>query len=551
MRTALGDGYVEALRSAYPDLPNSIDYVMYWWYRASHEVAAGRTIRAGLITTNSIVQKANRAIVSLAADSGAAVMWAVADHPWVEDADGAAVRVAMTVVAREPARATLVVVDKRAQTVREIAALSLNADLTAHADVARASGAPLQSNRGIAGRGVILRGSGFELDAAEADRVLRADPSYKEVVRPFVSGTDLVDRDRGHHVIDLGTRSLDAASQYPVPLQIVRDRVQPERAGKKEAAARDCWWQFWRPRPELRTATAGLERYLLTPYVSKHRFFVFADPAAVPDDNVVGIALDDTFSLGVLTSSIHVAWADAAGGRMGAGNDPRYNAGCFDAFPFPSASDAVRTLIGRTAERLDRHRSSALARDKRITMTGLYNVIAKLSTGVLLTEEERAINDLGACGLLRDLHEELDALVAEGYGWEWPLEREEILERLVLLHDQRAGEEEAGLVRWLRPEYQRSRYGAASEREQAMDFGNDEPTKAVEAVDWPNSTIEQIGALQELLAGGPITVENATRRFRGARRDHVARHLETLVMGEAIAGDDGTYQAPRRVGVAA
>ena len=35
MRTALGDGYVEALRGAWPDVPESADFVMYWWHHAA------------------------------------------------------------------------------------------------------------------------------------------------------------------------------------------------------------------------------------------------------------------------------------------------------------------------------------------------------------------------------------------------------------------------------------------------------------------------------------------------------------------------------------
>jgi hypothetical protein len=67
-----------------------------------------------------------------------------------------------------------------------------------------------------------------------------------------------------------------------------------------------------------------------------------------------------------------------------------------------------------------------------------------------------------------------------------------------------------------------------------------------------SSTVEQIGALQALLTGGSVTIEDIIRRFRTARREHVARHVETLViMGEAVGGDDGVYQAPRRIGVAA
>ena len=35
MREALGDGYAEALRAAYPDVPESADFVMSWWEQAA------------------------------------------------------------------------------------------------------------------------------------------------------------------------------------------------------------------------------------------------------------------------------------------------------------------------------------------------------------------------------------------------------------------------------------------------------------------------------------------------------------------------------------
>ncbi|MGH7621105.1 MAG: DNA methyltransferase, partial [Gemmatimonadaceae bacterium] len=56
MREALGDGYVDALRAAYPLLPEGVDFVMFWWWRAAELIAAGAGNRAGLITTNSITQ---------------------------------------------------------------------------------------------------------------------------------------------------------------------------------------------------------------------------------------------------------------------------------------------------------------------------------------------------------------------------------------------------------------------------------------------------------------------------------------------------------------
>jgi hypothetical protein len=99
-REVFGDGYVDALRAAYPRIDRSVDYVLYWWARAASMVASGQTIRAGLITTNSIRQSKNRVEIEKALESGASLRWAIADHPWVDEEDGAAVRVAMTVVAR-------------------------------------------------------------------------------------------------------------------------------------------------------------------------------------------------------------------------------------------------------------------------------------------------------------------------------------------------------------------------------------------------------------------------------------------------------------------
>src|SRR5690606_30107007 len=136
------------------------------------------------------------------------------------------------------------------------------------------------------------------------------------------------------------------------------------------------WWRYGEPRRELRNANEGLDRYIATVETSKHRFFRFLDADVAPDNMLVCIASADADCLGVLSSSIHVMWALAAGGRLGVGNDPRYNkTRCFDPFPFPDPSPTLRVAIRDVAERLDIHRKNALSRDARVTMTGMYNVV--------------------------------------------------------------------------------------------------------------------------------------------------------------------------------
>ena len=105
MRERLGDGYTEAVRTAFCDTPETVDFVMYWWRTAGHLVAGDELRRFGLITTNSITQPFNRIVIERAKDQR--LLYAVPDHPWVDGTDGAAVRIAMTVSGKNESVAQL------------------------------------------------------------------------------------------------------------------------------------------------------------------------------------------------------------------------------------------------------------------------------------------------------------------------------------------------------------------------------------------------------------------------------------------------------------
>jgi len=63
MREALGDGYAETLRKTYPAVPESADFVMFWWHKAALLVREGKAERFGFITTNSLRQTFNRRVL--------------------------------------------------------------------------------------------------------------------------------------------------------------------------------------------------------------------------------------------------------------------------------------------------------------------------------------------------------------------------------------------------------------------------------------------------------------------------------------------------------
>lgn len=572
MRQALGDGYTEALRAVWKDVPDTADFVMYWWQQAAELTRTGNLKRFGFITTNSIKQAFNRRVIEqhLAAKPALYLPFAIPDHPWVDAADGAAVRIAMTVGSRaaeetEGVLATVVVEREGSGEGVDVELQNkpgrIHADLTVGADVAEVDG--LKANTAVSQRGFELGGSGFIVTLTEAVALgLGRVPGLERYVRPYRNGRDLTATPRGVLVIDLfGLTSDELRNQYPEVYQWVAERVKPEREQNRDQNLRDNWWLHRRLREDLRKALVGLPRYIATVETAKHRAFVFLDAAILPDNKLVAIASDDAFMLGVLSSRLHGVWALAAGGWLGVGNDPVYaKSRCFEPFPFPAATDDQKQTIRHLAEQLDSHRKRQQALHPDLTLTGMYNVLEKLRQGVGLTPKEKAIHEQGLVSVLKQLHDELDAAVADAYGWPANLPDEEILERLVALNAERAAEEAQGLVRWLRPEYQHPQQTPhpacghpLPKGEGHQDLlplpegegrGEGVAPTAKAKPSWPKTLPEQVQAVRVALqaAAGPVTAETIARRFVRARTEKVAELLITLVaLGQARELEPGSY----------
>ena len=184
-----------------------------------------------------------------------------------------------------------------------------------------------------------------------------------------------------------------------------------------------------------------------------------------------------------------------------------------ETYPFPDASNSQKARIRELAEQLDSHRKRQQAQHPKLTLTDMYNVLEKLRSGADLTDKDKTIHEQGLVSILKQIHDDLDAAVFDAYGWPADLTDEEILERLVDLNAERAAEEAAGKVRWLRPEYQAPEEYAAQQVIQAT-LLPDEPkptTGAPAAVitdpqPWPKSLAEQAQAVRGVLGdvGGTV-----------------------------------------------
>jgi len=546
MRLALGDGYVKAVREAWPRVPETVDFVLYWVSHATELLAKGKVSRLGFITTNSITQTFNRPVLQSALDAGMRIAFAVPDHPWVDSADGAQVRVAMSVFDRKGTAGTLWTSENETPASDGASAVTfaiahgpIFSDLSTGVDTAKL--VPLAANAGLACPGVQLSGQGFVVELDEVSRF--TDATKVRLLRRYITGRDVTQEMREQYVLDtFGLTHDELRDRYPDAFQWLHDRVKPEREQNPREKYRREWWIHAEPRGKFRAALADLRRFIVTSRTARHRTFQFLDASFLPETKVLIFAFDDAFHLGVLSSRIHVLFANRVGGWLGVGNDSTYNhSDCLEKFPFPTATEAQQTHIRDLAERLETHRKRQQAQYPKLTFTDLYNVLEKLRAGTPLNAREQITHSHGLVTVLRQLHDDLDTAVAETYGLPPIASDEAILTHLCALNAQRAAEERAGTTRYLRPAFQNP---ARTTTQATFDTDGTKapiPRKAASKIPWPKTLSEQAQVVRSALTL-PIDAVTLAKSFKGARTDRVEDLLETLVsLGQARALKDGQF----------
>ena len=418
LRSQLGDEYVDAMFQSYRGrVPAEADIVCYWFENARSMLENGKAKRAGLLATQGVRGGANRRILQRIKESGG-IFLAWSDQPWV--LDGAAVHT------------SIVGFDDGSESNRQLDGVAveyINANLTGGADLTAAQ--RLKGNLGIAFMGD-TKGGPFDIPESVAIQML-AQPNpdgrnNRDVVRPRVNGKDITSRSSNTWIIDFGVDlPMDESALYEAPFEYVNTHVRPNR--EKSRSKISNWWLHERPRPEMRQALQGLERYIATPTTAKHRLFAWLSGQVSPDHSLIVVARNDDYTFGVLHSRFHELWALAMGTQLE--SRPRYTpTTCFETFPFPEPDGDQREAIAIAAARLNELREGWLnpadadgnpalpPKDlSRRTLTNLYN--------------QRP-------AWLANAHATLDAAVAAAYGWPATLPDAEILESLLALNLERS-----------------------------------------------------------------------------------------------------------------
>jgi type II restriction/modification system DNA methylase subunit YeeA len=416
LRANLGDSYVDALFQVYEGrVPREADLVTYWFEKARAMVAAGHVRRVGLIATQGIRGGANRRVLERVKESGDIFLgWS--DEPWI--LEGAAVHVSF--VGFDDGSEKVRVLDGRPVS-------SVHANLTTGLDLTAAR--RLKENLGLSFMGD-TKGGDFDITEDVAREMLgRANPDGRrneDVVRPWVNGLDVTRRSRKMWIVDFGVdTSKGEAALYEAPFEYVRANVQPIRAKNKRKAYASKWWLHVEPRSGMRKTLAGLGRYIATPTVAKHRIFVWLSSGTLPDHQLIVVAREDDYTLGVLHSRVHELWARGMGTQLREVESGfRYTpTTTFETFPFPTCTPEQRTAIETAARRLHELREGWLnpagASDAELakrTLTNLYNARP---------------------AWLVHAHEDLDRAVLDAYGWTHDMSDDDLLAGLLALNFER------------------------------------------------------------------------------------------------------------------
>ena len=159
-------------------------------------MTTSKTLQFGFATTNSLRQTFNRRVVRAALDKNLQLTYAIPDHPWVDSANGAAVRITMTVGTRTGAanlgsdsmqkaadsdpnfaeqRALVRLLALTSETTGDFGEVNVrlaehnghtHTDLSVGANVA--SAVALEANENLSNRGVQLFGADFIVTPEEA-----------------------------------------------------------------------------------------------------------------------------------------------------------------------------------------------------------------------------------------------------------------------------------------------------------------------------------------------------------------------------------------------
>ena len=409
IRGTFGGGYLDYLTSRlFPGTSGNADLCAFFVRRASNLVRTSGML--GVVASSSISEGDTREVgLQRLIDTGSSIIRAASKSTWPGSAS-------VTISPLWIYKGTWS--GERRLNQRRVSAINSYLSKSSKSNIAPYK---LKANSELSFQGSIPLGTGFVIDPEEAKRLLSKDQLNADVICRYLVGQELnthPTHEPSKWIINFYDWPLDrssslegytgpVASDYPECLDIIRERVYPERTRKKpngdfvlRKPLPQKWWIYGDKRPKLYSKLKSIKWALaIATQATKYVAFGRVSGRTVYSHSIVIIPSDDPSLAGVLASSIHEVWARKYGS---------YNllllryapSDIFDTFVFPPRGKALREIGGGYYDLRDN-----IMRAHKEGLTKIYNQFH---------DPSNVSSDIKQ---LRNLHIQLDHQVAESYGW--------------------------------------------------------------------------------------------------------------------------------------
>lgn len=373
-----------------PEIGSNVDYVSLWYFKAS-ELIQGTNIKAAFVSTNSITQGEQVAVIwkPLFDKYGIHIDYAYRTFRWDSEASlKAHVHCVIIGFSTNITRNKKIYVDGHAPIFAEnISPYLVDAPVVF---IERRS-QPLYDVPAIFRGSQPTDNGNLILTAEEKDELIKNEPLAQKYIRPFMMGKDFIDRTYRYCLWLDGADPMDL-KRCPLIMKRVEGVREFRLASKKEATRRKA------DTPTLFDENHECKTdYVAIPKVSsQNRRYIPMEllPANVIAGDMLFMMPDaSAYHFGVLTSNVHMAWMRTVTGRLK--SDYRYsNTTVYNNFPWPMPTAEQMTRIEETAHMI----LDARAKYPNSSLAALYD-------------------DLTMPPELRKAHKENDKAVLAAYGF--------------------------------------------------------------------------------------------------------------------------------------
>ena len=372
---------------------NSIDYVGAWYHKAA-AMMQGTTIKAALVSTNSITQGEQVAPLWEPLLNAYHVQIQFAHRTFQWDSE-----------ARIKAHVHCVIIGFACYDTHEEKIIFDGEDRYQASNISpylidspniivESQSQPLCSIPRMTKGNQPTDDGNFILSKEEADSLRKSDPSVAGCIRRYIGARDFLNDNEERYCLWLkGISPAVYAHNREISQRL--DRIRKFR----EASSAEPTRKF-ADRPFLFFSTPQTEdNFLCIPEVSSERRkyipIGFMDKSNIASNKLLIVSNATLYEFGILTSNVHMAWVRVIAGRMK--SDFQYSpATVYNTFPWPSPTEAQRKKIEQTAQGI-------------LDARALYPDCSL----AILYDKNKMPNEL------RTAHQKNDLAVWEAYGKMW------------------------------------------------------------------------------------------------------------------------------------